>query len=296
MTKKVAANRLATATLDTDLPNELVKMHSPPWLPGISFWTVQRSLRHWAMVHDTYTASFVVGPSPAMRAKWHSRGVERIVSPGCLQLMNPGEAHRTTAVSEPASFCVVWWTTAVMDEAARQLGAFGEVNLKHAQLEPSSLSQPFARLCDAIQSDAEALEIEHWYVETTAHVLKSAAERTPQRDGHGQRHPQVRRAVEYAREHFASPVTLDDLAKQAGLSKFHLARCFRETTGYAPHQYVKLLRLQSARRLLEAGVSVNEAAAQTGFTDPPHLARAFRVWLGVPPSQWARASRIALSA
>lgn len=296
MTKKVTVNHLATATLDTDQPDESVQMHSPLWLPGISFWTVQRSLRHWAMVHDTYTASFVVGPNPGARAKWHSRGVERIVSPGCLQLMNPGEAHRTTAVSEPTSFCVVWWTAAVMDETARELGAFGQVNLKLAQLDHSSAAHPFSKLYQAIQAGTDTLELEHWYVETTAQMLKCAAERTPLRRRHGQHHPNVRRAVEYVREHFADTVTLDELAKQAGLSKFHLARCFRDATGYAPHQYVKLLRLQTARRLLESGVSVNEAALQAGFTDPPHLARAFRVWLGVPPSQWARASRIALSA
>src|SRR5688572_27848746 len=116
MSNKVSVNHLATATLDTDQPEECVQMHSPTWLPGTSFWTVQRSLRHWAMVHDTYTASFVLGPSPGMRATWQSRGVERMVAPGCLQLMNPGEAHRTTMVSEPASFFVLWWSSEVMDQ------------------------------------------------------------------------------------------------------------------------------------------------------------------------------------
>jgi AraC-like DNA-binding protein len=296
MSNKLSVNHLATATLDTDQPEECVQMHSPTWLPGTSFWTVQRSLRHWAMVHDTYTASFVLGPSPGMRATWQSRGVERMVAPGCLQLMNPGEAHRTTMVSEPASFFVLWWSSEVMDQAARELGAFGQVNLKHAQLDRSSAAHPFAKLNEAVSSGTDALEIEHWYVEATRQVLKNAAERTPLRPKHGLHHPNVRRAIEYVREHFADAVTLDELAREAGLSKFHLARCFRDATGHAPHQYLKLMRLQTARRLLESGVSVNDAARQAGFADPPHLARAFRVWLGVPPSQWARASRIAFSA
>jgi AraC-like DNA-binding protein len=52
------------------------------------------------------------------------------------------------------------------------------------------------------------------------------------------------------------------------LSKFHLARCFRECTGLAPHQYQKLLRLQAARRLLETGQTVRSAASSTSSPTP----------------------------
>ncbi|HEX9622050.1 MAG TPA: helix-turn-helix transcriptional regulator, partial [Polyangiaceae bacterium] len=82
----------------------------------------------------------------------------------------------------------------------------------------------------------------------------------------------------------------DDLAREARLSKFHLARCFREFTGLAPHQYQKLQRAQAARRFLERGASVQAAAEQAGFADGPHLTRTFREWLGVSPGAWARAN------
>ncbi|HEY0466868.1 MAG TPA: helix-turn-helix domain-containing protein, partial [Polyangiaceae bacterium] len=58
----------------------------------------------------------------------------------------------------------------------------------------------------------------------------------------------------------------------------------------APHKYQKLLRLQSARRLIERGLCVREAAAASGFADEAHLSRSFRDWLGVSPGTWRRAS------
>jgi AraC-like DNA-binding protein len=133
------------------------------------------------------------------------------------------------------------------------------------------------------------LEIEHCYVECTAQLLSHAGQGQPGR-GLGRLHPSVRQAREYLHESLAANVSLDDLARATNLSKFHLARCFRETTGMAPHQYQKLLRLQAARRLLEAGATVRAAATRTGFADASHLTRAFREWLGVPPGQWAQAA------
>src|SRR6185503_12959508 len=93
------------------------------------------------------------------------------------------------------------------------------------------------------------------------------------------------RAMDMLHEVFARNVSLDELARETRLSKFHLARCFRESTGMAPHQYQKLLRLQAGRRLLEAGDSVRITAERTGFADAAHFARAFRSWLGAPGRQ-----------
>jgi len=293
MATSLTDNRLITVELETNRRDESVRVHHPSWLEGVSFWTVEHSMRHWSMLHDTFTVSYVDGPRTTMRARWHSRGVEREVSSGCLQLMNPGETHRTTAVSEPASFLVVWWSPGAMNAAARELGAGRDAVFERAQLERSDAGYAFQRLRSALRAGADALEVEQWHVESTARLLRASAEPNGREARAGWRHPNVRRAIEYLRTRAAANVTLDELAREAELSKFHLARCFRDATGHAPHQYLKLLRLQMARRLLESGVSVQQAAAEAGFADAPHLARAFRVWLGVPPSHWARASRAA---
>lgn len=281
---------LVTSRLETDQPLETVELQRPLWLEGVTFWTVRDSVRHWSMHHDTFTASLFTGPEASGRAKWHSRGEERMVAPGGVQLMAPGETHRTTAVSEPASFFVLWWTPEAMKSAANELGVSEVVQFIHPQLEQPTLSAAMQQLHDAVNTGDSRLKIDQFYAETTAQVLEHASQSQVERPRFGRHHPSVRRAREFLHESFASNVSLDDLARATNLSKFHLARCFRECTGMAPHQYQKLLRLQAARRLLETGETVRDAASSTGFADASHLTRAFRDWLGVSPGQWALAA------
>lgn len=270
---------------------EVVRIQQLQTLPGVDFWAVANSERLWAMIHETFTVCFVMGPEGAPRGRWCSRGQERIVSAGCMQLMEPGEAHRTTAVAEPASFFVAWWRPEVLQGAALELGISGEIHWKCPQLEPGPLSQLFATLAHRLSQGADSLASEEAYAEATHELLRAAADRNPHRQASGRFHPGVRRAIEHLRQRFREAVSLEELAKEARLTKFHFSRCFREATGFPPHQYQKLLRVHEARRLLEQGCSVEEAGATAGFADAPHLTRAFREWIGVPPGAWARARR-----
>jgi AraC-like DNA-binding protein len=84
----------------------------------------------------------------------------------------------------------------------------------------------------------------------------------------------------------AEPVTLAEVAQAAGLSPFHAARLFTQTTGLPPHAWRNQVRLQRALAPLRAGVSVTDVAAASGFTDQSHFTRHFRRMFGVPPGRW----------
>jgi AraC family transcriptional regulator len=87
-------------------------------------------------------------------------------------------------------------------------------------------------------------------------------------------------------------LTINALAREAGLSPAHFARAFRETTGRAPHRYLLALRLQRARLLLgEPGAMISDVALRTGFSDQAHLTRLFRREFGVTPGTYRRACR-----
>ncbi len=281
---------ISSHLLETDQPRESVRLQRPSWLEGVAFWTVTDSVRLWTMHHDTFTASLVMGADPALCVTWWSRGEERVARPGCLQLMVPGETHRTTAVTKPASFFVLWWSQVAMERCAQELGlGAGRAHFTRPQLDEPDIATVLRRLHDAVNRADSRLEVDQHHAEATALIVEHALERSLVRPRIGRHHPSVKRAVEMLNDVYANVVTLDDLARESRLSKFHLARCFRETIGMAPHQYQKLLRLQAGRRRLESGDSVRVAAARCGFADAAHFARSFRGWLGVSPSQWASA-------
>ena len=83
-------------------------------------------------------------------------------------------------------------------------------------------------------------------------------------------------------------MTLAELARAAGVSRHRLSRLFRAAYGMPPHRFQLARRLERARRLLEHGVPVAEAALTTGFFDQSHLHRHFRPTLGMTPGQYAQ--------
>jgi AraC-like DNA-binding protein len=109
----------------------------------------------------------------------------------------------------------------------------------------------------------------------------------PSADGDGAA-PYVTRARAYLDEHWVRNVPLDELATVAGVSKFHLARRFTEAVGLPPHTYQNRVRVQRAMSLLTDGVSVQDAAVRTGFSDASHLCRHFKRFTGTTPGRYAR--------
>jgi len=103
---------------------------------------------------------------------------------------------------------------------------------------------------------------------------------------------QERRATEYLASHMAEDVTLDALAGVAGLSTFHFARQFKQSTGLPPHAYLRRLRCGRAKDLLIAtDLSITEIAAKVGYETPQAFARMFRAETGASPSDYRRGRR-----
>ena len=89
-------------------------------------------------------------------------------------------------------------------------------------------------------------------------------------------------------ERLAENVRLDELARVAELSPFHLIRLFRRRYGVTPFAYLRNLRVERARDALRCGESLAEIAANLGFADQSHLGRAFRHVMGATPGQYRR--------
>lgn len=84
--------------------------------------------------------------------------------------------------------------------------------------------------------------------------------------------------------------TLEQLAREAGLSRSAFAERFTAIMGVPPMQYLANWRLQRAARLLEQpSMSIARAAAAVGYDSEAAFNRAFKKQVGVPPGAWRRA-------
>jgi AraC-like DNA-binding protein len=86
------------------------------------------------------------------------------------------------------------------------------------------------------------------------------------------------------------PSTLADLARMAGLSRFHFLRSFKRVTGVTPHQWVLRMRLRrAAERLVKTRQPVTDIALDVGFDDLSNFIRSFGAEFGVSPNRYRTA-------
>jgi transcriptional regulator GlxA family with amidase domain len=96
----------------------------------------------------------------------------------------------------------------------------------------------------------------------------------------------------WAREHLDAPLTVEDLAEQAGMSSRHFTRAFVAETGSTPSKAIERLRIEVARqRVQSSGEAIDRVAQLTGFRDPNRMRRAFIRAFGQPPQSLRRAAR-----
>lgn len=97
-------------------------------------------------------------------------------------------------------------------------------------------------------------------------------------------------ALYYIYRHIDTPITLEVLAEQSGISIYHLHRIFKEQTGRNFYDTLQSIRLQKAANLLLANASekISAIAQQCGYSTHTAFVRAFRQRYGVTPTRWRK--------
>jgi len=96
----------------------------------------------------------------------------------------------------------------------------------------------------------------------------------------------IAKAVSWIREHFAQPVTVDDMAASVHMSGSSFHQQFRAVTTMSPLQYQKVLRLHEARRLmLFQKLDANDACRRAGYLSASQFSREYSRFFGSAPTR-----------
>ncbi len=92
----------------------------------------------------------------------------------------------------------------------------------------------------------------------------------------------------YLQANYHLPLTVESLAKQYGVGPRHLNKVFKERTGLRPSEYLLKLRMEQARRILEAKPEalIKDVAINVGYSDPLYFSRIFKKETGSWPSEF----------
>lgn len=92
---------------------------------------------------------------------------------------------------------------------------------------------------------------------------------------------------------WASPLDLDAIAAEAGYSRYHFVRLFRDAYGETPGRYLSRRRVERAQELLRvANLTVSEICLAVGFDSLGSFCTRFKQFTGTTPSEYRRAARV----
>jgi YesN/AraC family two-component response regulator len=101
----------------------------------------------------------------------------------------------------------------------------------------------------------------------------------------------IQRAMGLIQQHYWERLSLADLARQVGMSRYRLSHRFREVLGVTFREYLLKVRLERAKVLLAAGhLSITEVAHDVGFGDLPRFDKMFKRYTGLTPSAYRSSS------
>jgi AraC-like DNA-binding protein len=254
----------------------------------VEHWRAEASTRLWTLHHSTYTFC-VADSSPGLQAWTYRRSSYGMREGVSTMLIEPGEVHVTTKVPL-ANFHVLLLDAAAIareftDEAERPGGHFAT-----GQSDDPVIARAFLRVCHAVEDpDVGPFERRSLLRRFLFLAFARASERPPVVEQTSCERG-VLRARDLLVERHVDPPGLDEIAAQAGVSKYHLERSFRARFGVPMHRYLMLVRLGHARRLLQRGLRLVDVAHEAGFSDAAHMGRIFRTDFGFTPGTYARAN------
>ena len=92
---------------------------------------------------------------------------------------------------------------------------------------------------------------------------------------------------------FTEGIELDTVARDAGLSRPHFFKLFRENTGVTPALYANTMRIERALdRLMRSQTSVTDIGYELGFSSQSHFTHFFSAHVGIAPTQYRTIARV----
>ena len=96
----------------------------------------------------------------------------------------------------------------------------------------------------------------------------------------------IARSIAHVSSNLDAPISIDDMASRAGMSRTVFHRKFKQATTMSPIQFVKSMRLNRAAMEIAGGMTVNEAAMDVGYVSSSQFSREFKRMYGQSPRQW----------
>lgn len=225
------------------------------------------------------------------------------ITKGDLVFINKAEPHRKSSIHPPSR--------------ERYLLCFNEDIIHHGQHLLADPHCPFANgspilslsLHDQQYVEAILEKMYNEYVGKRSHYLacigglltelltfavRNNEQKVQQSADHNQfMHRKIAEMIQFINEHYVEHITLETLSSQFYISPYYLSRLFKSETGFTFIEYLSLVRIKEAQRLLrETEWSVVTIAETVGYGNQAHFYKVFKQFSGLSPVQFRKRSKL----
>lgn len=228
-------------------------------------------------------------------------GEEFTARAGDVVVVNPGYTHKGVAGEKGVAYRVLAFE--LVDQFARDITA---ADVLRPLLDGNAAFRPLVRddpelrrlaesACDVCEQQGEGCELRLLgliYL-ILGRLWEQHRENRPARPQTEQRLQDV---MTYIEQHFCEEISIKELSTRFGYEESYFCRLFRSSTGLRATEYIRILRLEKARRMLKYGEdSVSNIAASCGFADANYFARCFKAHYNTTAVEYRQKNRSTMS-
>lgn len=247
--------------------------------------------------HDFYEFYFFISGDVTYLIEGKSYKLE----PGNIVLINSKELHQAVINSEEAYYerIVLWMNKAFLKELSNDetdlsicFEGISKRNVLSADIEQQKNIRFILNKLVALenyQGIGYELLYKAYITELMIHINNLAFNENKELNVDMKKSNLIDGIIEYINSHIEEDITVDEIAEQFYLSKFHLSREFKKYTGTTIHRYIVQKKLIEAKELILKEVPIIDVYKQCGFGDYSNFFRAFKNEYGITPKQYYEA-------
>lgn len=246
--------------------------------------------------HDFYEVYFFMGGKVEFRVE----GRVYHLSPGDMLLISPMELHQAFVEPDGTLYerIVLWIDKAYLESFCTQETDLtrcfdytlpSRTNLLHlTSVQRSDIAMRLGQLVHESYSDEYGADIcsAALFLQFMTELNRMFLHAASGKEAGEENVPLVSRVLGYIGEHYNEDLTLDSLAGEFYISKYHLSHEFSRVVGTSVHKYILLKRLLIAKQMLSEGSSPGEVFSVCGFGDYTSFYRAFKAQYGISPREY----------
>ncbi len=246
--------------------------------------------------HDFYEIFFFLGGNVSYRAE----GQIYHLKPGDILLINPMVLHQPIIASDGPDYerIILWVDKDFLQKWDEEAGALlqcfdspDRIRLLHLptsvqRVEMTDLLGRLVRECYG-KEHGSSLYAQGLFLQIMVELNRLALHAGDRTEGEQDAPSLVAGLLDYINEHYSENLSLDGLAKQFFISKYHLSHEFSRAIGTGVYRYIMLRRLTAAKQLLSEGIAPGEVYIRCGFKDYTSFFRAFKAEYGISPKAFS---------